>query len=306
MRKVFAILFVVINSNISQAQNDCVQYTEINGLVIMEAENTNSDLGQWIVKNDVTDYKGTGHLEFTGNITRGGNPKSPISYTFQINTTGYYRVLLRSRKRIAPGDDQDKSNDCFIRVDGDFDPSPNAEERNYGDASLETLQTDTKIFGGNPDSWGKAFTLDLGSHNTKRVPVYGFKAGQTYTVTISGRSKQFNFDRIVFYKNGKYNLNDDKIQIMDATPETLCERTLSTISPSNHTATFRINSNPIKNKQLQLTHKKQQLFKIYTIQGKLLEEFATTSTSTNLNMSDYSSGIYILQADSALSKIVIP
>ncbi len=309
MKHTHTILFALLCTLQLQAQFDCTEYTEVDGLVIIEAEHTKSNLGQWIVKTDVPDYKGSGHLEFTGNETRGGSPKSPLTYTFQINKTAYYRVLLRSRKRIAPGDTSHKSNDCFIRVSGNFDASPNAEERNYGDASLETLQKDVKIYGGNLNDWGKAFTLDLGGHNRKRVPVYGFKAGETYTLTISGRSKQFNVDRIIFYQNGKYNLNQDKIDIFDATPETVCKiPTLSNTSQITDSPQSFVIHNSLKNKQLSIikNHNQPQLFRIYTIQGELIQTFASNTTTTAINLSSFSPGIYLLQGEKAVQKFVVP
>ena len=306
MIKKITLLACIFSSFFLQAQDGCIEYNEVNGLVIMEAEHTTSNLDKWIIKTDVADYKGSGHLEFTGNSIVNGPPNSPLQYTFQINQTAYFRILIRARKRIDNHGEFDKSNDCYIRVAGDFDPSPNAQEVNNGAASLEILKEDTKIFGGKSDEWGKAFTLDIGGHDGKRVPVYGFKAGETYTLTVSGRSKQFNIDRIVFYKNGTYNLNDDKVEIMDATPETSCERTLGT-STINYNKEFQIVSNPIKDKKLRITHTQAQDFKLYSLTGELLKEFSAKENTT-IDLSNFTSGIYILQTEksTAFHKIVIP
>jgi len=60
----------------------CDVFNEQGGIVIIEAENTKSDLGFWESKQSVSDYKGSGHLEFTGNTTSNGPATSPISYKF--------------------------------------------------------------------------------------------------------------------------------------------------------------------------------------------------------------------------------
>ena len=94
-------------------------YDEKGGLVIMEMENTTSDLDLWIKKTDMPDYRGSGHLEFTGNKITSGPPKSPLEYKFKINTAGEYRLWLRAHKRLET-DREDLSNDCFVREAGDF------------------------------------------------------------------------------------------------------------------------------------------------------------------------------------------
>ena len=204
--------------------NSCSGYEEQNGLVIMEAENTTSDYDQWILKTDVVGYKGSGHLEFTGNSTTNGPPRSPLTYTFKINQGGMYQLMIRGRKRITPPDESDKSNDCYVRVAGDYDASPDAGDNHQDDAPKNALTSDTKIFGGNENSWGWAQQLDLGGHNNKRWPKYIFKAGETYTLTMSGRSKQFNVDRIIFYRLDDYSTNNAR-SAQDALEETTCSPT---------------------------------------------------------------------------------
>jgi hypothetical protein len=102
-------------------------YQEDGGLVIMEMENTSSPLGQWIEINPgepnyVSGATGTGHLEFTGNGINGGNPNSPLTYTFQINLAGNYHLNLRARKRLD-GEASDKCNDCYVKMAGNSHPA---------------------------------------------------------------------------------------------------------------------------------------------------------------------------------------
>ena len=127
------------------------------------------------------------HLEFTGNKTTNGPPESPLKYEFTIQKGGIYQLTLRARKRLE-SERADISNDCYVAVKGDFESG--------GDAPLEVLKEDTKMFGGNADDWGWTKQLDV-SH--KKFPAkYLFKEGETYQLTIQGRSKNFNIDRILF------------------------------------------------------------------------------------------------------------
>ncbi len=162
-------------------------FLEKGGLVVIEAESTTSRLGDWKKKTDVKDFQGECHLEFTGNKPESGPPKSPLKYSFTVSKGGTYALVLRARKRLE-SKRSDISNDCFVALEGDFTPG--------GDAPLKVLKSDTKLFGGDADGWGIAKTLDV---NHKKYPaLYKLKPGETYELTISGRSKNFNIDRILF------------------------------------------------------------------------------------------------------------
>ncbi|MEP4076639.1 hypothetical protein [Haloferula sp.] len=167
-------------------------FEEKGGLVVIEAESTDSRLGDWEKKTDVADFEGECHLEFTGNKTTNGPPKSPLKYEFKISKAGNYTLTIRARKRLE-SERADISNDCFVALKGDFEAGDKAP--------LKVLQKDTKLFGGNADDWGWASTLD--ENHKKYPPVYKLKAGETYELTIHGRSKNFNIDRIVLYHESK-------------------------------------------------------------------------------------------------------
>lgn len=162
-------------------------FQEKAGILVMEAESTASSLGSWKKKTDVPDYSGDCHLEFTGNKAESGPPKSPLKYSFQINKGGTYELAIRCRKRLE-SKRQDISNDCYLALKGDFETG--------GDAPLKILKSDTKLYGGSPDGWGWSAKLDR--DHKKMSPKYLLKSGETYTLTISGRSKNFNIDRIFF------------------------------------------------------------------------------------------------------------
>lgn len=182
-------------------------YQDNDGYIIMETENTWSPLDLWIVKTDVAGYEGSGHLEFTGNKQSSGPAKSPLNYVFRVREGGLYRLIIRARKRLD-GAPSDNSNDAYVRVDGDYTASPDAASQHNADATIFELRKNVKFFGGNANGWGWAQKLDLGGHNNKRIAVYNFKAGETYTLTIHGRSKNFNMDRIVFFKQDRHSVAD--------------------------------------------------------------------------------------------------
>ncbi|MEM9237319.1 MAG: hypothetical protein AAGB14_11110, partial [Verrucomicrobiota bacterium] len=163
-------------------------FEERKGLVVIEAESTDSRLGKWKKKTDVEGYEGECHLEFTGNKTISGPPESPLKYRFKINKEGVYTLTLRARKRLETKR-EDISNDCYVALKGDFEAG--------GKAPLKTLRSDTKMYGGKPDGWGWAVMLD--SNHKKFPPEYRLKAGETYELTIHGRSKNFNIDRIILF-----------------------------------------------------------------------------------------------------------
>jgi hypothetical protein len=162
-------------------------FLEKDGVVVMEAESTESRLGDWEVRTDVEGYQGEGHLEFTGNKHESGPPDSPLKYSFKVTKPGKYVLILRARKRLE-SKRQDISNDCYVRLEGDYESGNNTPKKVLGD--------DTKLFGGIADGWGQAVKLDV--HHKKYDPVYVLKAGETYEFVMSGRSKNFNVDRILF------------------------------------------------------------------------------------------------------------
>jgi len=180
-------------------------YNESDGLVIMEVENTESPLGLWKKETSLSGYTGSGYLEFTGNSYEIGKVHSPLIYNFKINQGGIYVLDLHCAKMTIKGR-TDWANDCFVRVVGDYTSGEGSHDVPNGNASLNLLKTDTKFFGGKSDAWEWASgdfdptggRLDPGGKKNKRKAVYNFKSGETYTLVLSGRSKGFRVDRIVF------------------------------------------------------------------------------------------------------------
>lgn len=180
----------------------------------MEMEDTQSSLGEWIFKTShengdgttsLTNHRGSGYLEFNGNEFAGGAINSPLEFKFKVNMDGYYYLHLRcAKEHLDIGDGEgirtDIANDAYIKVIGDYGSGRNPGDAHTYDAPLSMLQSDTKFFGGKDLSWDWATgnRIDPGGHDNKRVAIYYFKAGEYYTFVISGRSKAFKVDRIVF------------------------------------------------------------------------------------------------------------
>lgn len=176
----------------------------------MEAENTSSPLGQWQAQSLLSGHTGSGYLRFDGNTFLTGAPNSPLEYTFTIHQAGVYYLHLHCAKetQIINGETRtDVSNDAYVRVEGDYNAGSPPHDSHGDNASLELLKTDTKYFGGGNNSWrwengqnssGGNGNLDPGGESNKRVAAYEFKAGETYKLVVSGRSKAFRINRMVF------------------------------------------------------------------------------------------------------------
>ncbi|MEM6601071.1 MAG: hypothetical protein AAF649_06780 [Verrucomicrobiota bacterium] len=180
----------------------CAETTweEKDGLVMMEAEATDSRLGKWKLMSAVLGFSGEGYLEFTGNTPTNGPPQSDIEYEFKITRPGLYYLALRCAKEKVGGR-TDLANDCYVSLKGDFEEGPNAGDRHGDDAPKRMLKEETKFFGGDirKFQWSHGSRLDPGGHDNKRVAIYEFKADEVYTLTIHGRSQRFKLDKIAFF-----------------------------------------------------------------------------------------------------------
>lgn len=172
----------------------------------MEAENSTSSLGLWQEQSSLVGYSGSGYLQFPGNTFETGPSSSPLEYHFKVNQSGLYYLHLHCSKETHDGR-TDVANDCYVRVEGDYNAGPEPHTGHGDNGSLSLLQNDAKYFGGATNNWkwengqnssGGNGNLDPGGHENKRVAVYDFKAGESYKLVMSGRSKYFRVNRIVF------------------------------------------------------------------------------------------------------------
>lgn len=168
--------------------------------IVIDAEATDSPLGEWKLINkgeegyldnsDVSPINET-HLEFTGNNTSSGPPNSPLDYTFTAPSTGTYKLLIRLFQRLE-GLEEDKCNDVYVRLAGDFTTATDQY-------TTEELKNDMKFFGRGVDKWGSCYSGESDGDHVKSAIIYNLKEGKKYTFTMSGRSQRANIDYILIY-----------------------------------------------------------------------------------------------------------
>jgi len=194
-------------------------YLESDGMVVMEAENTQTSLGTVWKLTTPSGYTGKGALENTANNPSSGPAAGPLNYTFKISKAGEYVIYLHIYKNLQ-GEASDKCNDVYVKVAGDYTAGS-------GGATLENLKKDNKLFGGNDKTcaWSGDKSLDV--HDVKYCPKYNFKSGQVYTLTMSGRAQRCNVNRIIFATA------DAKTKAQNtSTPESKVEGVSSAAMPS--------------------------------------------------------------------------
>ncbi|MEM9895804.1 MAG: hypothetical protein AAF789_05500 [Bacteroidota bacterium] len=202
---------------------------EAEGVVVMEAENTIYDHTLWALRNasnpgkaglfhgnNTTDvpfdgtlegWTGNGYLEYSGDDSFREPTDTSMFYTFQVNNPGTYFMFFRAFENHTYDPDtedrslfaEDRNNDCFVRMEGDFDAATDytRNNSNFG-ATKEELLNFNKFFCISDDSepgWGRSFRLEPDEF---KEPVYRFKAGEIYKLFVIGRSTQLAIDRIYF------------------------------------------------------------------------------------------------------------
>ncbi|WP_159020754.1 hypothetical protein [Algibacter sp. L3A6] len=171
--------------------------------IVFEPEITKSDLGLWVkrVPGDPKYHVGTGieainkgYLEFTGNNLNTGPATSPLEYEFVCPKTAQYRLVMRMYQPLADDEEEDKRNDVYVRLEGDF-----TSGFVY---TTETLETDHKFWGRGVRKWGSTIKLEaeVNGNDVLTRAVYNLKEGETYTFTMSGRAQGTSIDYILFYE----------------------------------------------------------------------------------------------------------
>jgi len=187
--------------------------------IIFEPNVTTSDLGLWInrvpgdseyhtVANDEIDAINNNYLEFTGNNLNSGPPTSPLSYTFTCPKTAEYRLVMRMYQNLEDGEEDDKRNDVWIKLQGDFTTACIY--------STEDLKTDHKFWGRGVRKWGSTYRLEGEVNNEKRLDnvVYNLTEGETYTFTMSGRAQGCGIDYVVFYEESLENQENQDFKVV--------------------------------------------------------------------------------------------
>jgi len=164
-------------------------FLESNGLVVIEAESM-PVVGQWELRSEVADFKGTGYLHWRGPIRLAPNAavdRDAITYHFKIENAGNYE--FRYRSYIAGGDSALDSNDSWVR----FPTGENIE----GELELHGW---TKAFQNQLGQWSwGANTEDHVNGGSAQLRQY-FSAGVHY-MQISGRSTDHAVDRMILFNS---------------------------------------------------------------------------------------------------------
>lgn len=176
--------------------------------VIIEAESTQSPLGEWKKlspgdQNYIDGASGTAFLEFSGNEPDKGDPESPLSYTFTVPKDGNFRLIMMASKRLE-GVRGDLCNDAYVKMSGDYTSATNLSIAELGHYLKYFQEGSVKT----PErSWHWAYHAEKGKHQFHKL-IYGLKKGQQYTITLAGRSKRFSFDYLVLYDADKFSLRE--------------------------------------------------------------------------------------------------
>ncbi len=172
-----------------------------NDYFILEAESTKSPLGNWqlIKKGDpnyVVGASGDSYLEFQGNNPDTGPADSPLSYTFVAPEDGNYRLLMMTSKRLE-GVRGDMCNDAYVKMEGNFTSACKLSDDQLKEYIKYFQEGSTKT----PErEWHWGIRGELGRHEFYEL-IYNFKKGETYTLTIAGRSQRFSVDYMVLFNS---------------------------------------------------------------------------------------------------------
>lgn len=210
-----------------ESEQDSSQIFYGENYIVFEAEATDSPFDLWVKRepgdpeymkyfesNPIT-INDT-YLEFTGNDLNYGPAKSPLEYTFIAPKTAEYRVVMRMHQPLRGGEPDDKRNDVFIRLSGDF-----SSACKY---STDDLKSNHKFFGRGQNRWGASANLEghISGEKVLAPVIYSLKKDQEYTFTMSGRAQGCSIDYILFYESSeKTNVNhrDLLTQFPDFLPE---------------------------------------------------------------------------------------
>lgn len=190
-----SLLFVLIGLGLTAAPMVVAQtYVEQGGNLVIEAESIDSPGSNWEKKtsaqtldgHSTRGYSGEGYLYFKGGSECGSNnPIGTMAYNIRINTAGKYQLYMKAYGAPIETGRDDCANDGFLKVSG--------QSGCFGQHKKWVIK------GLNPWNWSYHMDLDCSDHEFVDA-VYNFSAGD-YTIYVSGRSKNFLFDRIVLTKH---------------------------------------------------------------------------------------------------------
>lgn len=202
----------------------CDKYTYGANWVVFESDITDSNLDKWVKRTPGDGHYmqgtrtfgpiGEDYLEFTGNNENGGTATSPLVYKFTAPKTAKYRLGMRLLQNLE-GAEWDKSNDVYIRLEGNF-TSGNA-------FSTDDMKHNHKFYGRGKDNWGAGINMEghVGGVKTLTPAIYNLIAGEEYTFTMSGRAQRTCIDYIIFFEQNAfpYTIGEEK-DIASENPDT--------------------------------------------------------------------------------------
>lgn len=180
-------------------------YEEQGGLVVIEAENIDVSGTNWGIKTAKSGFTGSAYLSWDGGNSFGTPGNGLISATIKINSPGRYRFQWRNR--VGLGTNATEHNDSWLRFPDadDFYGEKAGGGRVYPKGSGKTPVPN----GAGADGWFKVYlsnttdwTWGSNTSDNDSHPIYvEFDNAGTYTMQISGRSKDHLIDRIAIFKS---------------------------------------------------------------------------------------------------------
>ncbi len=184
-------------------------YEEVNGLVVMEAENLSTGNSDWELRTDKTGFTGAGYLEWTGNDFFNGDVAGTagvITTKIRINTPGTYRFEWRNS--IARGSSTTDLNDSWLRfpdADDFYGEKPDGS-RTYprgearGRSPFPAGQSGNGYFKLYVNNLNWSFQSTTGDSADGRPVFVQFDNPGIYTMEIAARSEGHIIDRIVLHR----------------------------------------------------------------------------------------------------------
>jgi uncharacterized protein YjdB len=204
----------------------CTQpYQDINGLVVMEAENLSVPSG-WAKQSSFSGYTGSGYINWTGSEYFSSVGNGLISTKIFINSPGVYRFQMRSR--VGNGTSSTEHNDTWVRfpdASDYFALKGSGTTKIYPKGSGKTPNPN----GAGSAGWFKIYMNSLNwtwstltSDNDPHDIYVQFNSSGVYTMELSARSAFHLIDRIVLHKNASNPLSLTN-------PETKCSDQVTNI-----------------------------------------------------------------------------
>jgi uncharacterized protein YjdB len=179
-------------------------YQDINGIVVMEAENLSIPSG-WSKQSTVSGFTGSGYISWTGPEYFSSVGNGLISTKIFINSPGVYRFQMRSR--VGNGSSSTEHNDTWVRfpdASDYFALKGSGTTKIYPKGSGKTPNPNGAGSGG----WFKIYMNSLNwtwntytSDNDAHDIYVQFNSSGVYTMELSARSSFHLIDRLVLHKN---------------------------------------------------------------------------------------------------------